>query len=370
MSIAVVSIAREYNVSPEMPFDTLYEAIGKNTGNLMFTEAAFRLIDDEMVHVGFGFDPIDVNKRHSCMVIPAANWLNKKSNWDFLVDKLEKLTIPVVVIGLGLQADTNNLDAVEVSPSALRLAQFLGRSSPAISVRGNFTRDWLIGNGITNVVTTGCPSLYMKAFDDSPSSSTKKIVLQSTRYGVNASFVKSEGINRKLFALSAALNLPMVYQSEAQEMRLLATEESAYSLSENEQNLLAATYLANDTDGVDRYMRRNAKVFYNLSEWSKYLRKHKGVIGTRLHGSIIALNSGKPAVLVPHDSRTAEVASFAGIPVAFGPDVRGCQTLDDLNDVLATSSIEHYRDIRSRNQSVFSAFLKETGLKPKASAMY
>lgn len=370
MSIAVVSISREHNAVPEVPFDTLYEAIGKNTGNLMFTEAAFRLIDDEMVHVGFGFDPKTINERYSSVVIPAANWLNKNSNWDFLVDKLEQVKIPVVVIGLGLQADTSDLASVEISPSAMRFAQFLGASTSIISVRGDFTKNWLRQNGITNVVTTGCPSLYMNAFDENSSSGSNKIVLQGTRYGINSGFVQSKGINRRLFDLSASLDLPMIYQSETQEMKLMVSGSSASTLDQTEQKLLADTYLVADANGVDAFIRKNGRVFYDLMEWSSFVRSHKGVIGTRLHGSIIALNSGKPAVLVPHDSRTAEVGKFAGIPVAFGPKVRDCETTADLDEILATASVEAYRDTRSRNQRTFVEFLKDTGLKAKISDMF
>lgn len=368
--VGVVGISRAYANPAVTPFDVLYNALGKNTGNLMFTEAIYRLIDTDVSQIGFNFNPEKVNQEFDAVVVPAANWLNPGAEWDWLTDRLDQLKLPVTVIGLGLQAAGMDPSAVEVSPSARRLAEFFSKSAPLMSVRGNFTRDWLKSIGIENVVTTGCPSLYMNIFQQQPIPPDAKIVFQSTRYGMSEPFLNRKGINLKMFQWMTSFDCPMIYQSEPEEMMLLTSGVSATTLPRKQQELLMQLYSCVSIEELDAFLRRNGRVFYDLQAWSTFVHQHKAVVGTRLHGSIIALNSGRPAILVPHDSRTAEVASFAGVQTLQGPSVLACERLDEVEDLLAPTNLQRYQDVRSRNQQIFMQFLQETDLKPNSSAMF
>ncbi len=367
--IGVVSIRRDPDPSTK-PFDHLYQAIGRNTGNLMFTEAVYRLIDADLEQIGFDFDPATVNKNFDAVVVPAANWLRANQEWDWLTDRLDQLKMPVTVIGLGVQANEMDVSAVRVSPSARRLAEFFSKSAPLMSVRGNFTRDWLNSIGIKNVVVTGCPSLYMNIFEQRPVPSDGKIVFQSTRYEISEAFLSRKSINRKIFWFASSFDSPMIYQSEPEEMMLLTSGVSAATLPEKKQELLMQLYGCTSVAELDDFLRRNGRVFFNLMEWSDFVQKHRAVFGTRLHGSIVALNSGRPAILVPHDTRTAEVASFAGIQTLHGPSVLACERYDEIDDLFARSNLQRYRDIRAKNQQIFIKFLQENDLKPNFKAMF
>lgn len=370
MRIAAVSIARSIPDPGAGSFKSLYEKVGKNTGNLMFTEAIYSLIEGEVTQIGFSFDPKKVNTNFDCVVIPAANWLNRNANWDDLVKLLSDLKIPVIVIGIGLQADSMSLDSVEISASSRRLIEYLRTSAPLISVRGNFTRDWLRSIGIENVVTTGCPSLYMNIFEQTKIPEDGDLIFQATRYEMTQSFLARNGINRRLFEFSGQFNCPMIYQSEPEEMELITSGDSLSSLSAETRDLLTRLYKYEDSSDLEYFLRTRGKVFYNLADWSRFISQHKAVIGTRLHGSIIALNSGRRAVLIPHDSRTAEVASFAGIPHASGPTVKDMQTREELEELVQSSQIEAYRDRRSQNQIRFKEFLRDVGLTPRHAAFF
>ena len=54
----------------------------------------------------------------------------------------------------------------------------------------------------------------------------------------------------------------------------------------------------------------------NLSSWSSIIQEHSISIGTRIHGTLIALLNHRPAFLFHHDSRTRELANFYGLPTA------------------------------------------------------
>ncbi len=368
--IGVVSIDRKID-NPELrPFETLYEAVGKNTGNLMFTEAIFSILDGDIKRIGFSFDPEHVNNNFDIVVVPAANWINKNADWDWFLKILELLSIPVIVVGLGLQADVMELAAVEVSPSARRLAEFFARSAECVSVRGDFTKEWFNSIGLTNVVTTGCPSLYMNIFECDETIDRQKITLQATRYQVSDAFASGNSIARHLFEFSSRFRMPMVYQSEMEEIKLIVYGKSAATLGESQRNAILKLYGLHDIDQFDSYLRNYGRVFFDLKQWSDFVREQDGVIGTRLHGSILALNSGRPAVLIPHDSRTAEVASFAGIPTANGSTVRDMKSGSDLSDLLCLADMQKYKDCRSKNQLVFLQFLRDVGLAPRDGSIF
>jgi len=46
----------------------------------------------------------------------------------------------------------------------------------------------------------------------------------------------------------------------------------------------------------------------------EHLRRHDFVVGLRIHGAMLAIQAGVPAMCVTHDSRTEELCQTMGIP--------------------------------------------------------
>lgn len=361
--IGVVSIPRRLPVGARDSFPDLYGAIGRNTGNYMFTEAMFRQLQGQVEPIGFGFDPEVVNSEFDAVVIPAANWLNESSDWTFLVEKIERLTVPVIMIGVGLQVSNESSAEVRVHESALRLVRAVAERSTSISTRGDFTSDWLRKQGFREFVTTGCPSTYMKqvALSDGDGDG---LVLQSTRYGATRSFAAANGLNEQLFRLAAQHDIDMLYQSEPEELEALLLAAGAASLDKLADGLLADTYgLKSDAD-ARAYVARHGQAFVELDSWSRWIATKSGQFGTRLHGAILALNSGVPAVLAPHDSRTAEVARYAHIPT-FNFDREQEITLSIVEEAILNAETADYYATRRVNQAVYQDFLRANGLSPR-----
>lgn len=370
MRVGLISIERTIENIESIPWQDLSVRIGLNTGNLMFTEAMHRLLDAQIVRIGFNFQPSLVNESIDVVVIPAANWLSQNAEWDWLTERLEKLHMPVIVIGLGLQAANGDIDQIHISDSALRLAKFLSRSAPNISVRGDTTRKWLNKNGIMNVVVTGCPSTYMNIFEQSLAPADGEIIFQGTRYGISQKFAEHPSINQQMFRFAAMYDQPIIYQSEVEEMRILTYGETVTCFDSNTRAGLRCLYGLQSDNELDSFVRRKGRVFYDLNQWSLFVSKAKCIVGTRLHGAILALGSGRPAILVPHDSRTAEVAAFAGIQTLDGQILFNAGSLSDILSFFDIDNLDRYRDIRSLNQRVFVDFLNDSGLKARADSLF
>lgn len=364
--IGVISLKQNIEDPAETKFDYLYQSIGLNTGNFMFTNAVFRHIDGDLTRIGFAFDPVQINKDFDALVVPAANWINEITDWTWLVDLLGKVEIPIVTIGIGLQAESMDMSRVRVNESSMRLIKLLSGKSKWISCRGNFTRDWLASIGIVNVITTGCPSIYMKLESKhSQYADEDSVVLQGTRYWLSSDFINGNNVNRKIYALAGKFNLPMIYQSEPEEIDYLV-----YSKSGNDEHAkknwaaLAKLYGFQQEADMKQYLIEKGRVFFDVDQWSGYIKANAGVIGTRLHGAIEALNSGRPTRLIAHDSRTQEVVDFAGIPTLNESELSNISE-NGMREILCDTDVSKYAEKRKLSAVVYRQFLEGCGLQPK-----
>ena len=351
------------------PFDHVYAGFGMNTGNMMFTRSVYEHLDAELSHVGFEFEPALVNDQFNALVIPAANWLGSHVEWDWFTDKIEQVQIPVVTIGLGVQASGTNASAADWNASSIRFAQTLASKADWLSVRGHYSLMCLNQIGVLNAVATGCPSLYRKFDFASVGEIDGGLIVQSTRYAASPEFAKQSSINRDLFRMSYENGLDMIYQSEPEEIEYALHGREAEFLRDDELLAkLSAIYAAPSTDALLDHLDEHAHAFTDLDQWSRFVRSRDGVVGTRLHGSILALNSGRPAVLFPHDTRTGELVDFASIPTA---EFDACDWLAQplIQQPFVADQMGAFYERRQMNSGIYRAFLEANNLPYKESAL-
>ena len=67
---------------------------------------------------------------------------------------------------------------------------------------------------------------------------------------------------------------------------------------------------------VDNLPKDFTKYIYfdNIEDWENYIKQVDFSIGMRIHGTIIALKNGTPAVIIPHGGRVKEMADLFRIP--------------------------------------------------------
>jgi hypothetical protein len=215
------------------------------------------------------------------------------------------LNIPVVVVGVGAQAvdDNGALDAV--APAVRDFVSAVLDRSSSIGVREESTRSYLVRLGFPGDVVdvVGCPSFFL--------------------HGPDFSLSGSEGGLRGESAI--AFNLTPTDEREAEVLRRHA------------ENYPDLTYVAHDRAALDlmlwgeqprriadrnlpvhtghpMYQQDRMRFFLDPQPWLEYLRDCEFAFGTRLHGNVAALLAGTPAVLLAHDSRTAELADYHGMP--------------------------------------------------------
>lgn len=283
------------------------KASGNNFGNMLFTNAVYKQVKHaELVRKGANNAPYDA------MLIPAANWINERSDYGELADFLYKQDVPVSIVGLGAQLQKiDNIDLI--SEGTKRFLQVASELTTSIGVRGDFTKNILNELGIKNVSVLGCPSLFthlkVPEIRDVNDSSDVKLSLGGTRYLLaKGNFNKKNDIQRKLYQFAVQTNSPMFYQSEGFEIKLMARESVEGDMQ------LASEYYSTSPDRLSKYLRDFGRYHTDINHWMIDSMKTDLYVGSRIHGVIASMLAGTPGVLISHDERTRELAKSMSIP--------------------------------------------------------
>jgi hypothetical protein len=305
--------------------------IGNNSGNLLFAHAVQRHLSvpgTEVVPDRYNPSAKDadrINAEFTSVVLPLANAFRKS----FLpqlaryTELIIRLRIPVTVIGVGAQASLDaGLD--ELAPHADVVKAFvravLDRSA-VIGVRGAFTADYLQSLGFKNVEVIGCPSMYLRGKAFKVEKRVDKLTPES-RIAVNIT-QEVPGMNE--MALANYRRYPdMVYVPQDMDTLLSMVWGEHTPPDGNDLYSLGHPFFRDD----------KAKFFLDPPTWLKWMRERDFTFGSRIHGNMVALQSGTPACLIAHDSRTRELAEVLCIPYVRADQVNENTDIGELYDNL------------------------------------
>jgi glycosyltransferase involved in cell wall biosynthesis/GT2 family glycosyltransferase len=307
----VLGVGAARPLNSNLPVDAIVASLGKNTGNILFSEAAFRSIENAR-RSDYSIRPSDVEGR-DCIVIAAANWLSQYTDFGSLAEKLERFKLPTVIVGIGAQADRET-GVPDISAGTLRLMKFISETSAEISARGEYTCEVLNHYGIKNVRATGCPSLLLigggePVVKQSDTLANENVVIHSTRH----SFNHCSPLQAYLYRQALANRHGLVLQSELADMHCIVSDTLDDTTRAQCDRVLSDVYGVSAAE-AGSYLKANGQVFFGLEDWLEYLRAKDFCLGTRIHGTIAALLAEVPAALITHDSRTAEMARAMAIP--------------------------------------------------------
>lgn len=290
---------------------------GDNLGNLLYTYAVERQLATRANHVqaagtrGERLDPGWYHEHVDHLVIPLANAFR----WSFrrrlepLSELIERLDIPVTVIGVGAQAshvgEWNPNHAEQIDASVKRFVAAVLERGPSIGVRGEFTRDYLVGLGFPDdtVDIIGCPSMFLRG-DDVALRPLPELTADS-RIALNLSPYVGEMGAIIQHNLERYPRLDYVAQ-DVHSLGLLLGQEYA--------GLGADDPLLPTSPEHPLIAQGRAWMAVNATTWLRELAGYDFSFGTRIHGNIAALLAGTPAYVLAHDSRTLELARYHQIP--------------------------------------------------------
>lgn len=302
--------AKEHEFSECFPtgYDELRFRAGFNVGNWLFTSGVYNLISGENTHVikrwSSPFESIVEfdNLKISAQIINVSNWIHASQVILFqaFTKKIRSGKTPTYLLGIGAQVKTESDRKLLMQHKGVFKDFFSAiiDSGGNFTVRGSMTADIIEEFGLERPFISGCPSMLGHATPciKNYSANSDHIIFHGDewiyRYGLpnNGTFVDQTSLFQLCFADRKIQRLKAMYSVLPENIELLSSYSNKYLIP------------------------------CNLQSWSSIIREHTISIGTRIHGTLIALLNEKPAYLFHHDSRTKELAQLYGIPTATLPE--------------------------------------------------
>lgn len=312
--------------SKERSVEDNFQATGKNTGNLLIGNGLVSQLDYSRLEVfSYAMTPEYIQENFDRVAVAAANFLHPKFDFSPYSSVLDKVTLPVLMVGLGAQSPTTASELDGIPEGTWRLVEIASERSASVGVRGYFTADVLRRHGIKNVRVTGCPSLYTNG---TPAIRIRRPgTLDLSRVAVNGSrnvtghsghVEAALRVEKQLFHYARENRMAFVYQNEEPEIQISQGTEHA-----NQEFMLTAMskFFGITAEEFMEYTAQRGRTFFSVREWFDWIKGCDFSFGTRFHGNVAALLNGVPAVVIVHDSRTRELCEFAAIPHVFVQDV-------------------------------------------------
>jgi hypothetical protein len=317
-----------------------------NSGNMIHAAAARRLISKyaEFKRPGEWTDA-DIEKlrsEHSHIVFVTANLIrlgvpSSHPSIRTLIESLiplakniERAGLPVVVFGLGSQADLSGRSEFTVAPETVHLLRIISAHARKIAVRGAFTAEACCRLGVKNVEVVGCQSIFWHRSPEFSWRLSEVLVEASGNIAFNFSDARSEA---NLINQAINSKYDVIGQGNVAEEELRAEESDAAGPVKFGWDVeFALEKGLIDRRQYEHWIRNHFYQFRQPESWLEHMRRYCFSYGTRLHGNMAAIIAGTRALWIVHDMRTKELCDHFGLPSVELNEVRGGVSVKALFD--------------------------------------
>lgn len=335
--------------------------IGNNNGNMLYAFSVIRtimkdedyIIDaDHYLHEAYKSldDEIEyINSTYDMYVLPLANAFRYKYRFALsrLTDFIERIKIPVVVIGVGV----GNVEDVETNKD--KITAFVKAAldkSAIIGVRGEDTVAALSQLGFREgkeITAIGCPSAYTFG---------PTIKVREPKYGrfdkilFNDNVRAKNQVHRFLYSTMTKKRNAWYLPQMMEELRELYVGIPTDSVNDPPE-IFPST--------IDHpYFKRGHSLFFlNIPTWLDFASDAGISIGPRMHGNVIPVLAGTPSLFIAIDSRMQDMVKYHHYPYILQKEINKKTTLESLVEKMDYSefykhqqaNFDHYLDFLRMN---------------------
>ncbi|MDD9908780.1 MAG: hypothetical protein OXR62_03725 [Ahrensia sp.] len=315
------------------------------------------------------------------------------------VSYLKQLKIPVVMFSLGVQFRFG--DEIELTPGDIESLKWLHDNAVSSQLRGEISAELLAGHGIDNTRVLGCPSVLWSTkreiklrppslddvgftitdmgaippLHDYQFSAMRDLYHRSDRFTLIAQggeFVLQEYLTAR-DAVHPSTRRDVEIVRENGKVREVERPVAAGSLEPGQlmKSYVTENPLDSAASSLDWYyrdlpedlrsnIRKRGFFSTSLSDYIRRGRDYSLMVGSRLHGNIMALSQGTPVYYVIHDYRLKEMVEFLKLPHhSFEQDV----TVPPID--LESLDYTPFESLMPEIHDGFVDFLEENGLAHK-----
>ncbi|MEM9631780.1 MAG: polysaccharide pyruvyl transferase family protein [Pseudomonadota bacterium] len=339
---------------------------GINTGDVLVYDAMLKaLAYDQITNVQFAHaedEKLWPKQEYDATVIRGSNYLTETVDIGNVIPLLKKLKGPIVPVGVGAQAA--KYKKLELPKGSVEAWKIIADKCETIGVRGVYSAEVFNDLGIKNIRIIGCPSFYrglrpsiqIKPMD--PANARVGLTLNrylSADYASNAT--KTNRMQRALIQAVARRDQNRLY-SQGEREETLAIFDKGEAKQKHIQSILGKYGLSGDKD-VEALMSERMQAFFDVDEWAADAKENVDVlVGFRLHGNVIGLHQGIPAVFFTYDSRIRELSTLFAIPSV---EVEEYMPIN-LERVFEAADFSKVQHVYRLNYAEYHRFLTENGL--------
>jgi hypothetical protein len=339
----------------------LFIKSGQNTGNYAFIQAVDRqIIADRKVYVDWDFDPDFINKNFDRVLLVCANMVNPDVNLHDLHDRVSQVRIPMSAVSVGVQAPIGAPIVVD-HPTTASFFQMLSSKCQSFGLRGEITANYMTSIGVTNFRIIGCPSNFLNCSKDLGARICNQ-AHDATRIAVHLDRpdgMKTDNYMVETDRLLGQRDRLYFVQSPFEYIELGWSVEGE-PVSSQSQKILKNAFGWDGQSDPARYARRNIACYFDVDYWARDLARFDFSFGFRLHGNILAIQAGIPALAFTHDNRVKELATTIGLPMIDLPSLGTVESLEELIEV-STRGLQYYDQKRAHLATEYTSLLSENG---------
>lgn len=340
-------------------------SIGRNVGNLVYQYGLYRTLWTEQVeditpnyYRSLQDKADEINEQYDAFIIPLADAFRADFMPELrnLTKLIRKLTIPCVVIGVGLRApfETGEKLSYPFDEDIRDFMKAVLEKSAMIGLRGEYTSAYLTNLGFRPEIdhtVIGCPSMYTNG----PDMHIRELNLTAdSRVSINRNVLNDASVQGFLDRVEEQYPDHYFLPQILTELRLLYTGMPYYHKQKGGKYGHYPTTLSDQIYADDR-----VKFFLNVPTWRKFLSTVDLSVGTRLHGNITATISGAPSLLIAHDARTRELTEYHHLTHVWAKDIT---EKTDLAELVAKLDFQEVSRHHKANFDHFVDFLDKNGL--------
>lgn len=351
--------------------------IAENTGNLLIANYGIRQQDYDFVFI----DDEKRDKSTKNVMFFCANILRSDdiSGFDYYMKLLKDPSRHCNIMGVGAQTTLEQMNPKEyasnLSKNVINLAHAMSERVVSIGVRGEFTAEVLNCLGIKNVDVIGCPSWFVNGYNQpiitKKEYSTKlKPAFQTCwepysqwhsqwhRALLDNMMIQDD----PKFIIQSEFNfLPyMIAHKEPLRSKLFLSPEDIKQSSDDIQKHFA---LSNIEILRNEKINNMFEIFSDLDKWAQFIKTRDVSFGFRIHGSIMAIKNGVPAICIVTDSRTYEMCKLFKIPFVRVDEISSNEL--DFRKIYEEADFTEMNKVYPKLLENYKNFLDKNGIKHK-----
>jgi len=299
---------------------------GNNTGNLFIGYAVKQELgikENFPFHHLLNDRDVDyIQQNFDAVVIASSNFINPYQDFGYVAQNIKRIKLPVITLGIGAQASDTKTANIKLKDGTKDFVYALSEYGHSIGVRGEFTAEVLKNLGIKNYEVIGCPTYYINKNPKFKINHKAYKNFEELNISYNYTHLNKE-VDQKLVKIAFQSNSDVIGQMEyIEDYWKNKKVYKAETLTDATEKVMESWHLRrelyksfiDDFDKFKEYLQKHFYMFYDIPEWISYIKKYDYTVGTRFHGCMLAVQNYIPALLITHDSRTSELASFCNIP--------------------------------------------------------